>query len=1159
MDEERQSGKGPDVSPQSRLWPVWKLESGYAQLAQYVTPGAITGDPDLKARLSLDEQLNLDPDARDQVRAERLYEMLREEKIRFDGRPWASAEGVQQIRHPWWILKERFANCLDLTLLYAGMCLAANAGVLLALGGRHALAVLTPGRLHWEGAREEPFALDGFAEVSGDPGVFGGSGAALGAAIEGGAVALDLVELTRGASYEEAVGRAAGRWGPEEDLVLVDIPYLQALPGGDARGDFSELPHPASFRPAIRFRVPGGGARFRPFENHMKTIAELTGVNGMHALIGDGGRGKSTIARYLAEHAADGAAWFLDASDRAALSSSLAEAMFAEKPRAEHESLDDPAERKAMCETAKAYLATTSRPWLVVLDNADGDPATLRGLLPTPKPGQAILVTSINRQWVDVAGFTPHFLARVGAPDLGGFGEGKIAELIGGRPLLLEAFERLSANSSWDGRALPSPLPGVQSELVGPAAFWVLLQDVEEFDEMARDLAATAAYMPANGQPLAVLRRLVPGSELALERLVSVGLLALDRNAQEVRLHRLFGEAIRFDLEANEPGLCDRMVRRLTADPGAGAVFDEHGDLATVTRLEERLVAIDKMTAGLDRELGLCLHSVGMLLELHGHTRRSGHVLERAERHLTDPGLRADCLLGRARTVNQHHKDEPALLEEAIGWAREARELKLAARANGPAYRALAMEGLLMRPLAKFAEPGKPRDQLLDRAQEILEEADRHRQALPDQEVPPAEKARSHYNLAGVRIPKAQASPARAAEHLSVAKRIYEEVAARRGEIYDRMVHPHIAACINGLAIVAYSRATLLPADAQQRTTWLREATVRASEALKQRELLDGSFDADEATKSAALLAKIALARSASPPAKQSEDAGKVAGEAMDELQHEDSLPLRVPPLPRGREGLAEALEGWVRSEALKELVGAFGDPPPQDLDLAALLVWLDDFSDRWDFRSGERDIGEVAELPLEAREQVERAASALGLSAGGVDPRGHYDIVLILGGLARACISRPRYTAQIIAENELDVDRIVAVGAFRALSEGEGTLFESVIEASVDNEFEAMDRGVREAFGLAHPVSTSGEERENANASWRVNEYETKAGGADRSGCGSLQQTAGEAREYRRYPCLVGGRSDRFRGGRADPDRHDRHLCPLPAGRCAADSGSSS
>jgi len=1101
-EEERRDEREAGARPEVPLWPVWGFSDGHSLLARYVTPGAILADTELKARLTLDEQ-HLEPEEQDRIRAERLYERLREERLSYDRQPWASAEGVQQVRHPWWLLDERFGNCLDLTLLYAGMCLATGTGVLLALAPekRHALALITPGRLHFEGALSELCVPEGFRAAEGDPGVVEGRGTALRDAIEGGeVVAVDLVELTGGNDFEGAKAAAAADWGPDVKIHLVDVPYLQAIPPGDPVGDFSELPHPVSFRPSIRQRVPSGGGEFRPFPVHERMLGELRDLDGMHALIGDGGRGKSTIARRLAERAKDGAAWFLDASDPAALSGSLAEAMLAEKPPAAHGSGDELAERRDMAETARAHLATATRPWLVVLDNADGDPATLRGLLPTPKAGQAILVTTINREWADVAGFVPHVLRGVEPADLGRLGESAdVAGLIGGRPLLLEAFERLAANSSWDGRELPSPLPAVEQELAGPAAFWALLQRVERLGDEARHVAAVAAHLPAGGQPAALLRRLVPGSEGAIDRFVELGLLARDRNADEVRLHRLFGEAIRLDLEASAPGLCDRVARALAADPGAVALLDERGDLATVNRLDERLAAIDKATAEPDQDLGLSLHGAGSLLELHGHTESSGDTFKLAERHLDDePVLRADCLLGRARTVNQHHKEERELLEKAIEWARDARELKLASKdpkAEGPAYRALAMEGLLMRPLADFAEPGEARDKVLDEAQEILEEADRRRQALPDDVVPPAEKARSRYNLAGVRVPKAKGSPARAGEHLAAAQRIYEDVAEWRSRIYDRMVHPHIAACVNGVAIVAYYRAMLLPAGDARRTELLRVATARAGEALGQRAQLDGPVDLKEAAKSASLLAKIALARTTMPPKKSRKDAGKVAAEAMDELEQRDLLPLPVPPLPRGADGLLDAIDEWARSQALREVVGAFGEPPPEDLDLASLLAWLDDFSDRWDSRSGERDIGEEPTLPLQTRKQVERSAAALGLAAGGVEPRGRYDVVLILGGLARACISRPLYTARVMEKNELEVGKVVAIGAFRNLSEGEVNLFEPVAGASAGDEFEAMDRGVRKAFGLEELVATDRDDGESPYASWRVHEYRTESG----------------------------------------------------------------
>jgi hypothetical protein len=1071
------------------LWPVWEFDSGYSQLARYVTPEAILLDPGLKVQLTL-EETHLLPGARDRVRTERLYERLRQEAIQYDRYPWASAEGVQQIRHPWWLMSERYGNCLDLSLLYAAMCLAGNAGVLLALGESHAFVVLTPGRLHEEGAREDLVDLEGFDAVDGDPGVLSGGGAELGRLIAEGQVgAVDLVEVTVGADFGKAVEMVPARWSANEEIHLVDVPYLQA------RGDFRERPHPVSFRPSIRLRVPSGGAAFRDFPAHSEVIAKLRAADGMHVLIGERGRGKSTIARHLAESAKDGAAWFLDASDRKALSNGLAAAMFAEQRRSEQEKLDDVSERKSLWETANAHLRDKDTPWLVVLDNADGDPATLRGLVPDPKPGQMILVTTTNPKWAMAPGYVPHELGEVAAADLGKFGQGRIAELIEGRPLLLEAFERLAAGTDWDGRELLPPREVPRAELEGPDAFWSLLQEDGEFEDRAGKLAALAAYLPANGQPVAVLEAFVPGSDQALARLIEAGLLVHDRNAGEVRMHRLFGEAIRLDLESSRPGLCDEVVLALAGDKAARRALDKNGDPETVLRLDRRLAAIDAAAEPED-ELGKALHDVAELLELHGNTRASGKTFERAERHLAGhPLLLADCLQGRARTVNQHHTEDRVMLEEAVGWAKRAHEtLRTEAGASeAAAARCYAMQGLLMKALAEFPVEGRTKPELLHEALTVLEDADDQRQE--SEEISQSEKARSTFNLAGIRIPLAQQERDLAEEHLNRAHAIYSEVGHKRRQIYGRMNHPHIAACENGLGLVGYYRALLVPAGGDEQTTWLREATGHVSQALKEREILDGSVDFEEAPKSAALLAKIALARNASPVVAL-KDTERLFNQAKRELTGAGRA-LEAVSLPANGSGLAEAIDDWAGSDALRVLVEEFGGEIP-DRDLPQLLEWLEEFSaQHWNFRKerGERNDVSPPQLSLLTEKVIKAATKALGLVEGGGWRKGRYDHVLILGGKARACLSRPLFAAQLIAEEQFEVGTVTALGGFRRLDPEETALVERIEGATLGDEFAAMDAGVRRAFELADPSSERGEDSDVLGASWQVHEYETAAG----------------------------------------------------------------
>jgi hypothetical protein len=79
--------------------------------------------------------------------AQRIYENLCQESIRYDIEAW-SPEG-RPIRQPWHVLREqKVANCLELSLIYAGLCLAAHLRPLIVtftprVGPRHALVLLT--------------------------------------------------------------------------------------------------------------------------------------------------------------------------------------------------------------------------------------------------------------------------------------------------------------------------------------------------------------------------------------------------------------------------------------------------------------------------------------------------------------------------------------------------------------------------------------------------------------------------------------------------------------------------------------------------------------------------------------------------------------------------------------------------------------------------------------------------------------------------------------------------------------------------------------------------------------------------------------------------------------------------------------------------------
>ncbi len=1089
-------GSDGEVSEPSEAWQWHRRRPNgdelgtHAALARYVSAEAVR---------SLQLVTWRDEGERDTEVAARLYSLLRARAIGYALEPYLHKHGEQLIRDPWLLLKNEVGTCIDFATTYAAMCLEATIRPLLAVTDEHAFVVIAPEHMSGKPHPTAPLRVAGFTAAPGErEGVLCADSSAVREAIaRGELVAIDCTLAKReGEGFTRAV--EAGRSWAERTTLFIDLLYLQHQQG------YGPLAPPAGHRP-ITQHVPADEDEFEEYPSHSALKEQLAAESGVVVLLGRQGQGKSRLARELARGRPSGGGWFLDAAGPQALISGLAAVDLAE--RGEGVAGRARADREGYAYNALALLAESQAPWIVVLDNADGDPGLIEHLLPEPREGQLVLITSTEDGWRRVPR-ARLVLELPPVPDAE-LDDPKIApllSLIDGRLLLKRAFMRLLAATGWNADAVARHAPEGEAEdtqrLRAQLTMWGALREAPEFGDMELYASVCAAFLPPDHQPLSAFGVLAgEGGEAAARYLADHGLLTyeLQVDAAErssLRLHRTFGEAIRIDMGSREPQLCDEICVRIAGEPSLRELLDVHGDLDLIDRLTERVERLDD-AAQMDLALGLALHGAGTVLELQGQTRRSGEVFARAERHLNDGAHQVElarCRQGRARTANQHHQKDEPLLREAVDLAGSARELLEAEGRSGEHCR--AMEGLLLEKLSAFPREGESEIELLKDALAVIEEADERRRN--DSFIDHAELARSSFNRAGPRIRLAQKERPLAREHLDEALAIYTHVRKQREEIYRRPVHPHIAACVIGEAYVGYYRATLLGGDHQQRTRWLREATERSAEALRQRSWLEGSIDLDEVQKAASFMTKVLLARLSAPVAAASRHE-EVYNGAMAELGQAGIALQRVPVLPAGtREEIRAAIQGWVDSPALRMVVGEFGGVVPAS-PLADQLTWLEEFSAaEWDFRAGkERNLADVPRLKPETEKVAFAAAEALGLIGADL-PEGHrdddsparYEHVLILGGLVRACLARPLHAAKLLRDGVVQAGSVTALGGFRKIAGDEVGMVEEVTGEEVDDEFHAMDAGVRGAFGLAGPLSERGEDSDVLGASWRVREY---------------------------------------------------------------------
>ncbi|GAB3154472.1 hypothetical protein GCM10027290_49030 [Micromonospora sonneratiae] len=220
-------------------------------------------------------------------------------------------------------------------------------------------------------------------------------------------------------------------------------------------------------------------------------------------------------------------------------------------------------------------------------------------------------------------------------------------------------------------------------------------------------------------------------------------------------------------------------------------------------------------------------------------------------------------------------------------------------------------------------------------------------------------------------------------------------------------------------------------------------------------------------------------------------------------------LPDRHVPLPPGTAGtpaatLTTGIAAWVDSEPVRDLVHAFGGRCPEG-DLTGTLSWLDDFSaEHWDFRGGrERPDAREPDLAPRTVELVLAAARSLGMVEPAPPPHRVYQHLIVLGGLAHACLRRTGYAAHLLRSGLTVTGEVAVLGSFRPLTPAEQGNLATIDMTGCATEVDVLDTAVRLTFGHATPTESDGEDFSDEDTgtdaephcSWSVRSYLDDAG----------------------------------------------------------------
>lgn len=833
-------------------WPDWAVSPANVQeLARYVDPESRVMPIGAHLRGSWQ---NSDEGRK---RAEELCRLLFERRINHAADPFGDTRSgtdittrMQRVRTPAEV-HAGVGTCLDVSLLFAGMAIAADLrpllGVTLDTNPAHALVVLDLDR-----------PLSATDEFEGPGGWDEGTNVWLPESeprdrdsdwwrrLDGERWLIVDVDL---------LTRQGTRFGDEHDdfQTALRMAYRTNLPVAEWSASWRLVDVAPAQRSECRYTPPEGAVHY-PIHMRLGELTEfrdypsraalsspdLLREGGILVLHGPGGRGKSMLAQRLAWQADNGCGWLINATDVPTLKASLARAELAERGEqqevGERAERLDPTEIEQLARDALDRLSASELPWVVVLDNCDLHPEhpALAPIVPRPgHPRQVVIVTTRDDRWsmldgilppVEVPPLQPRDFTRLRLPEE--------LSAVAPDPLIVEPLTVLHREGSTAGTD-PTPQHMI----------WRLVREALEDHPEAIKLARLLAWAPPD--PLDVTDAPVPAGTAKLLADLRFAATSSDTEHDDVteprqrtslvRLHRLFAEAVRDQTWTDEPAIAAGTIRTVLTGEWGRRVLLDSSDQTALRRLEQG-EAERAASASVDpAATGLIWYGLGHVRERRGPVKDSGPYFAAALKRLDPskwPYEYAEALVGQSRITYQNDKsdgDQLVAAQEGVQQARQLLESVSGSDARQLHEQANALHWLIRRKLLTKTE----NDQLVEDLAEVLRELElslerRLRLAGRPEDrplIPPYPTfadglgpERAYYNLAGTYVQLAKARFERAAgvpdddvtSALDTAEAVYRRVADLRRRRYRSRFHPHHAACVHGRAIVEYHRMAML-------------------------------------------------------------------------------------------------------------------------------------------------------------------------------------------------------------------------------------------------------------------------------------------------------------------------------------------------------------